>query len=122
MESIEKEHKKKSKKSKKSKKKKSSKYGKSMDTMDKVKKISVDDYYFYAVEYREWLRKSKGVYFEDLSSLEAKEKFVGFIKRWNKGKLAIEYYNGKIREKDEGRRRTKFNWNIKSTHSSSLIK
>ena len=122
MESIEKEHKKKSKKSKKSKKKKSSKYGKSMDTMDKVKKISVDDYYFYAVEYREWLRKSKGVYFEDLSSLEAKEKFVGFIKRWNKGKLAIEYYNGKIREKDEGRRRTKFNLNIKSTHSSSLIK
>ncbi len=93
-----------------------------MDTVDKVKKISADDYYFYAVEYREWLRKSKGVYFEDLSSLEAKEKFVGFIKRWNKGKLAIEYYNGKIREKDEGRRRTKFNWNIKSTHSSSLIK
>ena len=122
MVSIEKEQKKKSKKSKKSKKKKTSKDGKSMDTVDKVKKISADDYYFYAVEYREWLRKSKGVYFEDLSSLEAKEKFVGFIKRWNKGKLAIEYYNGKIREKDEGRRRTKFNWNIKSTHSSSLIK
>ena len=122
MVSIEKEQKKKSKKSKKSKKKKSGKDGKSMDTVDKVKKISADDYYFYAVEYREWLRKSKGVYFEDLSSLEAKEKFVGFIKRWNKGKLAIEYYNGKIREKDEGRRRTKFNWNIKSTHSSSLIK
>ena len=59
---------------------------------------------------------------EVLPVLVAKEKFVGFIKRWNKGKLAIEYYNGKIREKDEGRRRTKFNWNIKSTHSSSLIK
>lgn len=106
------------KKPKKSKKKKSNKDRKSLD---KVKKIGVNDYYFYAVEYREWLRKSKGVYFEDLSSVEAKEKFTGFIKRWNKGKLAIEYYNGKIREKDEGRRRTKYNWNIKSTHSSSLI-
>ena len=89
----------------------------------KIKKISIDDYYMYSVEYREWLRKSKGIYFEDLSSVESKEKFVSFIKRWNKGKLGIDYYNGKIKEKDDGRRRTKFNWNIKSsTHSSALIK
>ena len=113
------------KKKKKKKKKKSSNDGKKKkgDEDDlKIKKINVDDFYFYSVEYREWLRKSKGVYFEDLTSVEAKEKFVSFIKRWNKGKLAIEYYNGKIKEKDDGRRRTKWNWNIKSSHSSALLK
>ena len=102
---------------KKSKKDKKKKKDSSEDTRKgNVEHISREDYYRKATEYREWLRKSKGIYFEDLSSEEAKDRFDSFVKRWNKGKLKDVYYNGEIRAKDSTRR-TRHVWNIKADHA-----
>ena len=97
---------KKEKKEKKEKKRKKSSGSVSGENKNKagVEQINRDDYYRKATEFREWLRKSKGVYFEDLTSEKAKERFDSFVKRWNKGKLKDVYYNGEIRAKDSSSR------------------
>jgi hypothetical protein len=106
---------KKEKKEKKEKKRKKSSGSVSGENKNKtgVEQINRDDYYRKATEFREWLRKSKGVYFEDLTSEKAKDRFDSFVKRWNKGKLKDVYYNGEIRAKDS-KRRTRHVWSIQS--------
>ena len=55
------------KKSKKDKKEKKEKKNSNDDAKKgNVEQISRDDYYRKATEYREWLRKSKGIYFENV--------------------------------------------------------
>ena len=68
---------KKEKKEKKEKKRKKSSGSVSGENKNKtgVEQINRDDYYRKATEFREWLRKSKGVYFEDLTSEKAKDRF-----------------------------------------------
>lgn len=63
----------------------------------KVKPISEDEFFTKSEEFRVWLKLSKNVYFEDLSSKEAHKIFEKeFVKDYNKGKLTAMYYDGKM--------------------------
>jgi len=56
--------------------------------------INDEDYFNKSTEFQVWLREDKGIYFNDLSGEEAREKFSKFVKYWNKGKLAGESIPG----------------------------
>ncbi|XP_055961077.1 pentatricopeptide repeat-containing protein At3g49170, chloroplastic [Mercurialis annua] len=56
--------------------------------------ISNDDYFCKNNEFATWLKEEKDVFFSDLSSESAREKFSGFVKDWNNRKLEPRYYEG----------------------------
>ncbi|KAF6137539.1 hypothetical protein GIB67_031818 [Kingdonia uniflora] len=56
--------------------------------------LSTDDYFSKNNEFATWLKEKKGLFFSDLSSDVAREKFLGFIKDWNNHKLESRYYVG----------------------------
>lgn len=59
--------------------------------------ISEDEFFTKNEEFRVWLKLSKNIYFEDLTSKEAHKIFEKeFVKDYNKGKLTPMYYDGKI--------------------------
>jgi hypothetical protein len=59
--------------------------------------ITEEDFFNKSEEFRVWLKLSKGQYFEDLSSKDARKVFEkDFVKDYNKGKLSAMYYEGKI--------------------------
>ena len=59
--------------------------------------ISIDDFFHKSEEFRVWLKISKGMYFEDLTSKDARKLFEkDFVKDFNKGKLNKMYYDGNI--------------------------
>jgi hypothetical protein len=58
--------------------------------------ISEEDFFNKSEEFRVWLKLSKGLYFEDLTSKDARKIFdKDFVKDYNKGKLSAMYYEGK---------------------------
>ncbi|KAL6629103.1 hypothetical protein ACP70R_028868 [Stipagrostis hirtigluma subsp. patula] len=82
---------------------------KDKDAVTGFKEISKDDYFSKNNEFAAWLKEEKGKYFSDLSSKSARELFLKFVKRWNKGKLPSQYYEG-----ISSGPRSAHNWNIKA--------
>ncbi|CAH9125034.1 unnamed protein product [Cuscuta epithymum] len=74
----------------------------------KFEELSKDDYFLKNNEFASWLKEKKNMFFMDLSSEAAHELFMDFVKEWNKGKLASEYYEGILTGP-----RSSHNWNIK---------
>ncbi len=61
-----------------------------------INPISSDDFFTKSEEFRVWLKLSQNVFFEDLTSKEARKIFdKEFVKDYNKGKLTSMYYDGK---------------------------
>jgi len=61
-----------------------------------IKPITSDDFFTKSEEFRVWLKLSENVFFEDLTSKEARKMFdKEFVKDYNKGKLTSMYYDGK---------------------------
>jgi len=58
--------------------------------------ITEEDYYNKSEEFRVWLKLCRDLYFEDLSTVEAKALFEKFSKAFNKGRLSAMYYDGNI--------------------------
>ncbi|KAL1815024.1 hypothetical protein ACET3Z_017598 [Daucus carota] len=73
-----------------------------------IEKISSSDYFKKNNEFSTWLKEEKGVFFSDLSADSAREKFLKFVEKWNKGKLPSQYYEGISTGP-----RTSHNWKIK---------
>ncbi|KAJ2747647.1 hypothetical protein GGI20_000296 [Coemansia sp. BCRC 34301] len=55
--------------------------------------ISNDDYFRLNAPFRLWLRKEKHLYFDELSSEEARRRFASFVRAWNAGRLRERYYS-----------------------------
>mmetsp|Transcript_16906 Transcript_16906/g.37559 ORF Transcript_16906/g.37559 Transcript_16906/m.37559 type:complete len:172 (-) Transcript_16906:3554-4069(-) len=67
------------------------------DDGDDRPKITVDDYFTKSEEFRVWLKLTKGSYFEDLTSKDARKIFEkDFVKDFNKGRLSAMFYDGNI--------------------------
>lgn len=62
-----------------------------------VQELRQDDYFMRSAEFRTWLGESKGKYLDEVSSKDARRYFDRFARRWNEGRLADEYYEGKVR-------------------------
>nr|GMC92213.1 style cell-cycle inhibitor 1-B isoform X1 [Ipomoea batatas]GMC93896.1 style cell-cycle inhibitor 1-B isoform X1 [Ipomoea batatas]GMC95650.1 style cell-cycle inhibitor 1-B isoform X1 [Ipomoea batatas] len=60
----------------------------------KFEELTKDDYFSKNNEFAAWLKEKKNLFFMDLSSEAAHDLFLDFVKEWNKGKLASEYYEG----------------------------
>ncbi|VFQ61150.1 unnamed protein product [Cuscuta campestris] len=75
----------------------------------KFEELSKDDYFSKNNEFASWLKEKKNMFFSDLSSEVAHGLFSDFVKAWNKGKLASEYYEGISTGP-----RSSHNWNIKA--------
>ena len=73
-----------------------------------IEEISSSDYFKKNNEFSTWLKEEKGVFFSDLSADSAREKFLKFVEKWNKGKLPSQYYEGISTGP-----RTSHNWKIK---------
>lgn len=62
-----------------------------------ISPISSDDFFTKSEEFRVWLKLSENVFFEDLTSKEARKLFdKEFVKDYNKGKLTSMYYDGQL--------------------------
>ncbi|KAF4322499.1 hypothetical protein BBO99_00002661 [Phytophthora kernoviae] len=74
-------------------------------------RISEDDYFLRATEFRVWLTQSKGKYVDDLSTEEATQLFRDdFVRKWNRGKLAEMFYKGLPDAVLEQTKRTRHRW------------
>ncbi|SPO24229.1 uncharacterized protein UTRI_03497 [Ustilago trichophora] len=62
-----------------------------------VAKLTEEDYFIRATEFKAWLSESKGKYLDEISSKDARRLFERFVRRWNEAKLPDEYYAGKVR-------------------------
>ncbi|XP_019159997.1 PREDICTED: protein FAM133B isoform X2 [Ipomoea nil] len=71
-----------------------SKSHKHKDSSLKFEELTKDDYFSKNNEFAAWLKEKKNLFFMDLSSEAAHDLFLDFVKEWNKGKLASEYYEG----------------------------
>ncbi|KAJ2490757.1 hypothetical protein IWW37_002860 [Coemansia sp. RSA 2050] len=58
-----------------------------------MEQISTDDYFRLNAPFRLWLRKEKHLYFDELSSSEARRRFASFVRAWNAGRLRSRYYS-----------------------------
>ncbi|KAJ2509015.1 hypothetical protein GGF44_006065 [Coemansia sp. RSA 1694] len=58
-----------------------------------MERISNDDYFRLNAPFRLWLRKEKHLYFDELSSEEARRRFASFVRAWNAGRLRSRYYS-----------------------------
>ncbi|OQR93298.1 hypothetical protein ACHHYP_02676 [Achlya hypogyna] len=85
-------------------------------------RISRDDYFEKAREFRVWLKTDKNVYFEDLTSEDAMKHFDKFVRRWNDGKLDRMYYTGIPQHVLESVQRTKHKWGfVKNLNDSERL-
>ncbi|KAJ2037329.1 hypothetical protein H4S04_001770 [Coemansia sp. S16] len=57
-----------------------------------MEQISVDDYFRLNAPFRLWLRKEKHLYFDELTSDDARRRFASFVRAWNAGRLRSRYY------------------------------
>lgn len=73
-----------------------------------IEEITVDDYFSKNNEFSTWLKEEKSVFFSDLTADSARKMFSKFVEKWNKGKLASQYYEGITTGP-----RTSHNWKIK---------
>jgi len=62
------------------------------------------------LEYREWLRESKNLFFDELTGADQRSLFEKFVEKWNDKDLPEKYYRG-IRLQDvDGIPRTRHHW------------
>eukprot|EP00051_Salpingoeca_urceolata_P035917 m.32014 g.32014 ORF g.32014 m.32014 type:complete len:372 (-) comp9905_c0_seq2:79-1194(-) len=116
-----KSHKKHKKEKHKKKSKKKSKKKKDKDSREEVEvpyKISKDDYFSKNVEFSVWLKKKKGVAFEELSTDEARKRFKDFVRKWNDGELSQRYYDG-MGTGAAAPARTQYSWGFAKTMDKS---
>ncbi|KAL5732178.1 hypothetical protein ACHQM5_004826 [Ranunculus cassubicifolius] len=71
--------------------------------------LSSEDYFSKNKEFATWLKQEKKIFFSDLSSEESRKLFSDFVKKWNKGRLESQYYEGISTAP-----RTSHNWKIKA--------
>jgi len=76
--------------------------------------ISEGDYYSKSVEFSVWLREEKDIFFQDLTTEQARAKFSLFVEKWNAGELREKYYKGMNSSSVEPSTRTKYKWNFAS--------
>ncbi|KAJ1679416.1 hypothetical protein EV182_002100 [Spiromyces aspiralis] len=57
---------------------------------DGVEEVSADDYFRLNPQFRLWLKKEKGKYFDELPSDKNRRYFGRFVDLWNKGQLKGE--------------------------------
>ena len=79
-------------------------------------RISRDDYFRKATEFRIWLRRAVGKEFEDLETTEARALFEDFVVKWNAGTLSKSVYVPTAAGKAASSR-TQFAWGFKDTLS-----
>ncbi|EQC36427.1 hypothetical protein SDRG_05884 [Saprolegnia diclina VS20] len=85
-------------------------------------RISRDDYFEKAREFRVWLKTDKKLYFEDLTSDDALQYFEKFVRRWNDGKLDAMYYSSIPQHVLESIHRTKHKWGfVKNLNESERL-
>lgn len=72
--------------------------------------LTEDDYFRRNAEFRRWLRKEKGRYFEDLDGDRAREYFSRFIRAWNEGDLSDRYYSGMRTTQTSSGKDTRYKW------------
>eukprot|EP00038_Savillea_parva_P000654 m.97615 g.97615 ORF g.97615 m.97615 type:complete len:332 (+) comp10224_c0_seq1:86-1081(+) len=58
----------------------------------RIEHITDADYFTKNAPFTRWLRKKKGVYFDQLSAERSRELFQDFIVKWNEGSLSDTYY------------------------------
>lgn len=75
-------------------------------------RLSMDDYYRYNAEFRVWLLRRKGIYFDELKTSKAKKYFKKFIKKWNAGTLKEKYYGPVRSSQMSAAERTRYKWNF----------
>ncbi|KAI8917811.1 hypothetical protein DFJ77DRAFT_457918 [Powellomyces hirtus] len=83
--------------------------------------LTEDDYFAKSTEFQTWLRIDKKKYFNDLSGRSAREYFVKFAKRWNKGKLEKRYYDGIVSSDVPAAERTRHQWKFKNIDESEML-
>ena len=76
-------------------------------------RIDEDDYFAKAEEFRVWLHERKRVYLDDLSTDDARDRFLGFVSEWNDGRLDRMYYDGVPPAVRDRCKRTRHAWNFK---------
>jgi hypothetical protein len=74
----------------------------------KFQELSNDDYFSKNNEFSTWLKEEKNVFFSDLSTETARDRFSQFVKAWNSQQLKSRYYEG-----IETGPRTAHKWRIK---------
>lgn len=84
-------------------------------------KISLDDFYLKATEFRAWLR-SHDIYSDELSTDKARSLFKKFVRRWNSGQLKPKFYNRDTCYDGLSQRRTRHTWKIKNESDSNYGK
>ena len=84
--------------------------------------ITEDDYYNKSEEFRVWLKLCRdGLFFEDLTTVEAKDLFQKFSKAFNKGRLPPMYYDGNIPLAVRGSIvKSKHKWDFKLNSSENI--
>ena len=81
------------------------------------------DYFAFHQHFRLFLYRTKGIYFEDLSSTETHKMFGKFADKYNNGELEEGYYEAKLPEEaTEQCKRTQHKWSFKTnaTEQQSL--
>ncbi|KAG7396291.1 hypothetical protein PHYBOEH_002516 [Phytophthora boehmeriae] len=74
-------------------------------------RISEDDFFLRATEFRVWLTQSKGKYVDDLSTEEATQLFRdNFVRKWNRRRLSDMFYTGLPEAVLEQTKRTRHRW------------
>ncbi|KAH7283953.1 hypothetical protein KP509_34G032300 [Ceratopteris richardii] len=79
--------------------------------------LTDDDYYEKNKEFSTWLRDEHGLYFSNLSAVDARRLFKDFVHDWNSGKLSQRIYNG-----IQSTSRTDHKWHIKGGDESYVDK
>ncbi|XP_065838172.1 uncharacterized protein [Oscarella lobularis] len=79
-----------------------------------AEKLTKNDFYNKSAEFRLWLAEKKKIYFDELSSKEAKKLFKKFVTRWNDGKLNEALYKGIPSSELQASSRTRYKWKFAS--------
>ncbi|KAG1155392.1 hypothetical protein G6F37_008582 [Rhizopus arrhizus] len=77
-----------------------------------INSIDEDDYFEKATEFRLWLKEYKDVYFDELSSKDARRYFKKFVKKWNRYELDEKYYNGLSSAQLDSSDSTRYKWSF----------
>ena len=103
----------------KSKKEKKHKKEKRRDGAPPAVLLSEDDYFVRNAELQHWLLESRGEYFDELSSAEARKRFKKFVAKWNGGELSSKYYAGLKDAPSASATRTRHVWGFASKLSDA---
>eukprot|EP00035_Acanthoeca_spectabilis_P022826 m.446024 g.446024 ORF g.446024 m.446024 type:complete len:306 (+) comp19302_c0_seq1:269-1186(+) len=74
-------------------------------------RISSADYFAKNAPFTRWLRKKKGVYFDQLNAGRSRELFDDFVVKWNEGSLSSKYYTMDP-IKPKSKERTGYTWSF----------